>query len=325
MLQRPWLVGGLALRLLRRWLVLLTGGLRARRGAAPDAVLVGYLGHFDVVLARLLFPGTPVVLDHLIFAADTARDRGESGGVKQWLLRAVDALAIRCADVVIVDTEEHLWMLPRHRQADAVVCPVGASDDWFRGVHRTSDDTGGPTHAIFYGLFTPLQGAVTIAEACAKIADRTDLRLTMVGSGQHLAAARHAASGVPWITWVDWVPAGELPALVAGADVCLGIFGSTPKAARVVPNKVYQGAAAGCVVVTSDTPPQRRTLGDAALLVPPGDATALALALERLAEDEPLRRQLAARSAALAQESFSPEAIAAPLHEKLMHLGRVDV
>ena len=51
---------------------------------APDAVLVGYLGHFDVRLARRLFRGTPIVLDHLVSAAGTARDRGlaGSGGLK---------------------------------------------------------------------------------------------------------------------------------------------------------------------------------------------------------------------------------------------------
>ena len=53
----------------------------------------------------------------------------------------------------------------------------------------------------------------------------------------------------------------------------------------MVPNKVFQGAAAGCAVVTSDTAPQRRVLGDAAVLVPPGDPAALAEALRSLAAD----------------------------------------
>ena len=75
------------------------------------------------------------------------------------------------------------------------------------------------------------------------------------------------------------MPAANLPALVAGHDVCLGIFGTGDKALRVVPNKVFQGAAAGCAIVTSDTAPQRRALGDAAVLVPPGDPEALAAAL----------------------------------------------
>ena len=40
--------------------------------------------------------------------------------------------------------------------------------------------------------------------------------------------------------------------------------------------------AAGCAVVTSDTPPQRRMLGDGVLYVRPGDAQSLAETLIRL-------------------------------------------
>jgi len=52
MLAKPWKVGGLVARLASRWLGLAT---RARRLGRPDAVVVGYLGHFDVHLARLLY------------------------------------------------------------------------------------------------------------------------------------------------------------------------------------------------------------------------------------------------------------------------------
>jgi len=47
----------------------------------------------------------------------------------------------------------------------------------------------------------------------------------------------------------------------------------------VVPNKVFQGAAAGCAIITSDTGAPARVFGDAIVLVPPGDADALAAAL----------------------------------------------
>jgi glycosyltransferase involved in cell wall biosynthesis len=120
------------------------------------------------------------------------------------------------------------------------------------------------------------------------------------------------------VRWLDWVPAAELPALVASHDVCLGIFGTGDKALRVVPNKVFQGAAAGCAVITSDTAPQRRVLGDAAVLVPPGDPVALADALLRLANDreELLKRRHAARQ--LAAERFTPEQVVRPLTDRLL-------
>ena len=85
----------------------------------------------------------------------------------------------------------------------------------------------------------------------------------MIGTGQDLAQARSAAAANHAVSWRDWVPAAELPAIVAGHDVCLGIFGTGEKALRVVPNKVFQGAAAGCAIVTSDTAPQRRALREA--------------------------------------------------------------
>ena len=117
--------------------------------------------------------------------------------------------------------------------------------------------------------------------------------------------------------WIDWVPAAQLPAIVAGHDVCLGIFGTGPKALRVVPNKVFQGAAAGCAIVTSDTPPQRRVLADAAVLVPPGDAEALAAALLRLADDRDELARLRAAARQLALERYAPGQIVAPLLARL--------
>jgi glycosyltransferase involved in cell wall biosynthesis len=111
-----------------------------------------------------------------------------------------------------------------------------------------------------------------------------------------------------------------LPAVVAAHDVCLGIFGTTPKAGRVVPNKLFQGAAAGCALVTSDTPPQRRLLGAAARYVPAGDAPGLAAALETLAGDPAQVRALAADAASLARSEFTAVAVTAPLHDTLTAL-----
>ena len=139
----------------------------------------------------------------------------------------------------------------------------------------------------------------------------------MVGGGQDAPAARAAAAANPAVRWLDWVPAADLPALVAGHDVCLGIFGTGDKALRVVPNKVFQGAAAGCAIVTSDTAPQRRALGDAAVLVPPGDPEALAEALRRLADDRAELARLRGQARGLARGQFAPERIVAPLAGRL--------
>jgi glycosyltransferase involved in cell wall biosynthesis len=172
---------------------------------------------------------------------------------------------------------------------------------------------------VFVGVFTPLHGTRTVGEALAALAD-DDIDITMVGSGQEHEACRAAASGNPRVRWIDWIRSADLPAFVGGHDVSLGIFGTTPKALNVVPTKVYQGAAAACAVVTSDTPPQREALGDAAVYVPAGDAPALAHALRQLAKDraEVARVGAAAHEVALAR--FTPAAVVAPIRAKLESL-----
>ncbi len=321
LLRRPWKLAGLVPTLLGAWWRI---AHRARRQQGGwDAVVVGYLGHFDVVLARLLFPRDTVVLDLLIFGADTARDRGMQGSLRLRLLGLLDALAIRCADIVMVDTDEHAQLVTSSQRHKVVVVPVGAPAVWFDAGNEPGEpaELGAgepdPLRVMFYGLFTPLQGARVIGEALGSLARRQDLEFTMVGSGQDYEAARAAAAANPQVTWIAWVDGHSLPVLVAGHEVSLGIFGDGPKALRVVPNKVYQGAAAGCAIVTSNTAPQVRTLGDAAVLVPPGDAVALAEALQRLADDRMLVASLRQRSGRLAEASFTGASVVEPLRSRL--------
>jgi glycosyltransferase involved in cell wall biosynthesis len=316
MLRQSWRLPLLVGALTRCWLRLVKGA----RGVRPvDAVVVGYLGHFDVVLARLLFRRTPIVLDHLIFASDTGRDRGEAGAIKQLLLRTIDAIALRCAHVVVVDTDEHAAMLPARHRAKAVVCPVGAPQEWY-DARRPHESVGDPAlRVVFFGQYAPLQGAPVIAAALARLPVGA-VSATMIGRGQEWEVARAAADGGA-VEWLDWVEPEELPAFIASYDVCLGIFGSGPKALRVVPNKVFQGAAAGCAIVTSDTAPQRRLLGDAAVFVPPGDPDALADALLALASDPQRVADLQRAAGALADAAFTPASVAVPLWKRLSEMA----
>jgi glycosyltransferase involved in cell wall biosynthesis len=325
MLARPWTAPLLLLRLARRWTTLASA---ARRMPRPDVVLVGYLGHFDVHLARLVFRKTPIVLDHLVGASDTGRDRRLDGGPRQALLRLIDAAALRAASVIVVDTDEHLAALPPRYRSRAVVVPVGAPAAWTDAAPAPASLTGPaaeavtgpaaprPLKVVFYGLYTPLQGTPVIGAALGALAG-APIEVTMIGSGQDAAQAKAAAAANRAVRWLDWVPAAELPALVAEHDVCLGIFGTGAKALRVVPNKVFQGAAAGCAIVTSDTPPQRRVLADAAVLVPPGDPEALAAALRRLAGDRGEVTRLRQQSRELARQEFASSQVVAPLLRRL--------
>ncbi len=303
LLTRPWKAPTLAWRIARAWWTLWRRG----RGVTADVVVVGYLGHFDVHLAKRRF-AAPIVLDYLVGLGDTSVDRGAAANsLVARVLTAIDARAVAAADVVLVDTVEQAAICPADHP---LVLPVGAPSSWFRRPAPHLDTL----RVVFFGLYTPLQGTRAIGAAIAALGHRRDIAFTMIGDGQDRAEcqrlARSETSGL--VEWIDWVEPSELGAVVNEHHVCLGVFGTTPKAARVVPNKVFQGVAAGCAIVTADTPPQRRVLGEAAAYVAAGDGARLAATLTELADDPARLAELRSAAAALA-DSFRPESVCEPL------------
>lgn len=281
-LKKPWKVFGFGFNLLGLWHNI-TKQARAwmKANGKPDAVLVGYMGHFDVLLARHVFKGVPIILDHLIFAGDTAKDRGAQG-LKVKLLRHLDRVAIDAASLVVLDTKEHQEML---KPGDAsMVVPVGAPDDWYEAGQHAGERS---TDIVFYGLYTPLQGVPIIVKAAKILAERgITPKFTLIGKGQDYEEVCSISSGLDNVIFREWVEPEVLPSVVASHAISLGIFSTTPKGLHVVPNKVYQSMAAGCAVITSNTAPQRRVLDDGVVFVRPGDPQALANAIEALVSDK---------------------------------------
>ena len=109
------------------------------------------------------------------------------------------------------------------------------------------------------------------------------------------------------------------------SDVVLGVFGSTAKARRVVPNKVVQGLAMGACVLTGDTPAVRRELaaGVEVAVCEPGDGLALAEALASLASSPERRRSIALAGRKRFEAQFSMVALAALLEAEVTGLVEV--
>ena len=281
-------------------LALAQGRLLVRRPPTADAFIVGYPGHFDLPAARRAARGRPLVFNPLVSLADTLvgdRRRFRPDSLAARALETIDRRAFRAADVVVADTEaDAQFFAGLAGLGEVPVCFVGAEDRLFTPGWSPPDRFV----ALFVGKLIPLQGVATILEA-ARQAPEIDFRV--VGSGQleDLLAARP-----PNIEHVPWIEYERLPDEIRHAGCCLGIFGTTGKAQRVIPNKAFQALACAAPLITADTPAARELLvdGESALLVPPGDASALAGAVRRLAADSDLRRGIAgAGRAAYAREA----------------------
>jgi glycosyltransferase involved in cell wall biosynthesis len=269
-----------------------------------DAVIVGYPGHFDMPRARRLARRRPLVFNPLVSLADTlVGDRGRfaEGSLPARVLAKLDRRALRLADLVVADTDANaeflaeLGGIPRERVATAF---VGAEERLFRPAWRPPSEFS----CLFVGKLIPLHGLETIL-AAAELAPELPFRI--VGSGQLDLVLERRPPNVEWEPWIDY---DRLPGAYWEAGCALGVFGTSEKARRVIPNKAFQALACGTPLVTADTPAARELLvdGASALLVPPGDPAALAAALRRLAADRELAVRLSAGGRA-AYESHASE------------------
>ncbi len=288
-----------------------------------DAVVAGYPAQPDAVPAWAVARAkrVPLVVDMMISLWDTlAGDRALAGKAAAAALAGVDRVSLRVADLVLADTTAGAdWLAARFgvdRRRIAVV-PVGAEPDRFPPTPLPD----GPPRALFYGKLAPLHGLTTVLEA-ARAPGAPPVRL--IGDGQlgPWLEAELARDRPPGLTWERWVPYTDLGGELAAASVALGVFGTSEKAARVVPNKVWQALAARRPVVTADTPAVREVLtdGESALLVPAGDGPALGAALAGLAADPALRARLADAGHGVFTRLGAPEAAADALLRALTPL-----
>lgn len=300
---------------------------RFARSPRSDVAIVPYPGHFDVPLlaavARLR--RIPVVFDPFLSLFDTIVSDRALAGPRSALgraARAADQLALRSADRVLADTSAHadylaaLSGVPRDRFR---VLEVGAQERVFS---PRPDITPDPDLVLFYGTYIPLHGIDTIVRA-AKALEPDGVRVRIIGTGQERARVdRLIAELAPTnIERVDGVSLDELPTEIARASVCLGIFGTSGKADRVVPNKVFECLAVGRPVITGDTAAMREAFTPREVVtVPVGDPDALAAAIRSIRDDPEERERVAAAGHARFQRDYGERALAERLRKHLVEL-----
>lgn len=293
--------------------------LRYLVAPAHDVVLVGYLGHFDVFPARLLtwLRRKPLVFDAFVSLYDTSvEDRRvfPPGSPSAKLLWAVDKWSCKLSNLTLLDTHQHIeyfceeFGLDRSKFQRVL---VGADPQY------AEDEPFVPPEERFvvlhYSKFAPLHGMPYILDAANHLRDHRHIVFKIVGGGQTFADSKAYAERLDLqnLDLVPWLDPEELRRAMREAQVCLGIFGDTPKARRVVPNKVYQCLAAGAAVITGRSLASEELLTDRenVLLCDMANGQALADAILELERSPRLRQRLGENGARLFREQFTPRTI----------------
>ena len=245
-------------------------------------------GTIPAVIARRLF-GVPFVTTYGFWYAELARSRAT-----HLLRRTVERLGLRAADAVIATTPELAADVQRrHPRADVHVIPNGVDTERFRPRARRSD---APPTVLYAGRFSEEKNLDVLIEAAGKLASRIPFRLMLIGDGDRRAALEAQAGSLRLaVDFRRFVDHREMPFMMAGADVFV-----LPSRTEGHPKILLEAMSSGLACVASAVPGNRALVDDGrtGVLVAPGDAGALAEALERVLVDADERRDLGERARA---------------------------
>lgn len=306
------------------------GSLRACKEGRADFVFVPHTNwRALVLLAKVLMPHTPLVTDMLYSLRDNWIDERKLAAprsFKAFYYDILDGLVLRVCDLVVVENNAHAdYFAKRFRIARTkfVRVPVGADPEKMSPCPRAH----GPERFVveFHGGFFPMQGTQTIVRAAKLLSNRKDIVFVMAGSGQEYEKTCALAEeiGAYNVTFRSWVPYEELSALIADADICLGLLGDFPRVMRSTPNKLYETAAMGRLCINADTPAARDLFEDGKniILVPAGDPQALAKKIAWLADHREERDRLERGAYERYLEIGTPEKLVGDLIPRLTHLS----
>ena len=305
-----------------------------------DMVWVPCFRQRDVASARRWSTkrGIPLLFDPLISDYDKQvfeRRKYDVHSISAKYLRMRESAYMQCADILLADTPEHASFFVDVLGADrknTFVVIVGAEEELFfpdrsvRGLKTEQDlNWERPLDVLFYGSFIPLQGPQYIAEAI-HLYEGPPVNWHFLGEGPLLEECKARVKEKDNVFFEKWIPYESLPERIHKADILLGIFGSTPKTQRVIPNKVFQSIACAKPVITAKTPVYPSSLtatdGNGFIWVPAASPEHIARAVTCLAKDSNKIKVVGEAARVSFDQHFSYEAIDRQLNEAMGHFNK---
>jgi glycosyltransferase involved in cell wall biosynthesis len=160
---------------------------------------------------------------------------------------------------------------------------------------------------LFVGWLEKEKGIFELLQACVGLASEHSFRLVIAGRGRAEDAAREfvrESALADRVEFAGWVEALDLVQLFSCSDVLV-----LASWAEGLPNAMIEAMAAGVAVVVSavGNVPDVVADGREALLVPPRDVAAIRRAIQRLLNDPPMRKAIAARGHEFVRKNYAVE------------------
>jgi len=233
------------------------------KGFRQDLILIVQPAQFFIFpsLVFKFFYSGQIICDNFISIYDTYiydRRLASQRSVKAFYYYLMDWLCCRLGDILIFDTNSHkdYFIKTFHLSLLKKMFVLPVAVDWPRLAVLSEVEAGAlpqnKFNVLFWGNYIPLQGIEYILKAANLLREERNIHFTLIGNGQtkkqiFLMAEKLKLDNVTFLPPVEYE---ELFRYVGSSDICLGIFGQTDKARRVIPNKVLEAMACGKVLVT---------------------------------------------------------------------------
>jgi colanic acid biosynthesis glycosyl transferase WcaI len=179
------------------------------------------------------------------------------------------------------------------------------------------------TVALYSGTMARKQGLEMLAEAAGRLAGHEGLRFVFCGEGPGKPALENLIRQFPNINinvrWIPLQPFARLNDLLNLADIHL-LPQRADAADLVMPSKLTGMLASGRPIVATARPGTQlaQVVEGRGIVVEPGDASAFAGALKKLAQDRGLREELGGNARAYAVSELKKETILSRLEQELL-------
>jgi len=163
---------------------------------------------------------------------------------------------------------------------------------------------------LYSGTLAAKQGLEIVPAVARLLLDRAEIIFVVGGDGLMKPQLQQASVNLPNLRLLPLQPADRLGELLGMADIHL--LPQSPAAADLVlPSKLSGMLASGRPVISTCAPGTElaEVVAGCGLVVPPEDASAMAKAVLRLAEDEPLRHELGRRARLWAERNIEQSTV----------------
>lgn len=240
----------------------------------------------------------------------------------RWLIRLSEGLErflYRSADCVVVNSPGFIEHVHARGAKRVSLVPNGADPEMFdpesRGEQfRKRFGFEGCFVVLYAGAHGMSNDLDVVLDAADRLKTSPAIRVVLLGSGKEKPRLRAEADrrGLDNLVFLPPLPKMEVPAALAGADACLAILKPIEMYKTTYPNKVFDYMAAGRPVILAIDGVIREVVEEAqaGVFVPPGDPSALADAIQMLANNPQKCRTMGMNGRKTVVSKFSRDAFA---------------